>query len=110
MRDEREQERQTMIHFLCPCCKVSSLPHADECTFRKDWPKGCADFDYIANLRSGLEAALAGLEAALAEVERHRMTPQERAVVAEAADEMDDTGRTIWDYLARTAPKEPSNG
>jgi DNA-directed RNA polymerase specialized sigma54-like protein len=46
----------------------------------------------------------------VAQVERHRMTPQERAVVAEAADELDDTGRTIWDYLARTAPKEPSNG
>ncbi len=67
-----------MIHFLCPCCKVSRLPHANECTFRKDWPEGCADFDYIANLRSGLEAALA-------EVERHKMTSEERNAATVAA-------------------------
>jgi hypothetical protein len=45
-----------MIHFSCPCCEVSRLPHTDECTFHRDWPEGCEDFDYVANLRSDLEA------------------------------------------------------
>jgi hypothetical protein len=74
----------------------------------------------VGNMQHGLSGdedyytAAEVIDAALAELRRHRMTPQERALVAEAADEpiwlLDDTGRTIRDYLARTAPKGQSNG
>jgi hypothetical protein len=82
-----------MIHFSCPCCEVSRLPHTDECTFRKDWPEGCADFDYIASLRSDLEAALA-------EVERHKMTAEEDGVYKTSRlflDGLPVTGIACWD-------------
>ena len=55
-----------------------------------------------------LDEAAAEIARLVAEVERHRMTPEERGVVAEAADELDDAGRTIWDYLDRTAPPAAS--
>lgn len=78
-----------MIHFSCPCCEVSRLPHTDECTFHRDWPEGCADFNYVANLRSDLEAASAEVERLTAlplkeaadAIARLRLTNAERQVI-----------------------------
>ena len=64
-----------MIHDTCPCCEVTRAPHEDDCTFADDCPDACATFDYVAELRAELDAALA-------EVERHRMTEDERGAVA----------------------------
>ena len=64
----------------------------------------------------------AEIERLTAEVERHRMTPQERRMSASAADFMSHPGidpeplamsaeiNVILDYLARTKPQEPFNG
>ncbi len=69
-----------------------------------------------------LYAARAEIARLVAEVERHRMTPEERRMSASAADFMSHPGidperlamsaeiNVILDYLARTRPQEPSNG
>lgn len=73
-----------------------------------------ADYDTIVSDNERLRADIARL---VAEVERHRMTPEERVVVADAADIVeaydstsDDPpsigGQAIRNYLDRTAPKE----
>jgi len=64
-----------MIHDTCPCCEVTRAPHEDDCTFADDCPDACAVFDYVAELRAELAAAKA-------EVERHRMTREERGAAS----------------------------
>jgi len=44
-----------MIPFTCPCCEVKAPPHSRDCTFHKDSPGECDDFNVVARLREDNE-------------------------------------------------------
>ena len=60
-----------MTFDYCPCCRVIALPHTTDCTFATDCPAECDQFDAVAELR--------------AEVERLRLTDEEREVLSHFA-------------------------
>ena len=75
-----------MTYDHCPCCEITALPHASDCTFAADCPVECEQFDALAELR--------------AEVARLRLTDAERGLVQEAVEEAERQHRDAVAGLA----------
>ena len=59
-----------MTFDRCPCCEITALPHASDCTFAVDCRVECEQFDEVAELR--------------AEIARLRLTDAERQAITNA--------------------------
>jgi len=84
-----------MIHETCPCCDVSKLPHAGDCTFSDDCPDECADFDYVAGIRAERDDA----------IRESRMLKSGRRPIAWLCRDSDGT-RTIYPVAPCRTRKE----